>query len=168
MADPSSKWLEILHTALSRRSRDLGSWSSALHLFQHRCQVKLLCCRLHKGEKRATNEKEGLKMGDLLCIQPREKRIPWASGAAEGRLHICLEMTTPWSHHLKQGLDAESSPPEGNKKGVCIPDRNFTGNGGIALPLAGERGNFHSKAGSSPVRSSTVQSHCTRCMAFYE
>lgn len=100
LADPSSKWLEILHTALSRSSWDLGSWSSVLHLFQHRCQVKLLCYRLHKGEKRATNFKKRFENGGLW-IQPREKRITWASlglkqTAVVGRLHICLEMTTPW------------------------------------------------------------------------
>lgn len=44
---------------------------------------------------------------------------------------------------LEPGLDAAPGPPEGNKKGVCSPDLNCTGNQGIALLLAGERGDFY-------------------------
>lgn len=46
----------MLPTAPSRSSWDLGSWARPLHLLQPRCQAKLLCCRSHKGEKRATKK----------------------------------------------------------------------------------------------------------------
>lgn len=102
-----------------------------------------------KGRKELQMRK-GFKNGGLR-IQPREKNITWASLGLEqtavvGRRHICLEMTaarlpTPTG----RGWLQPSSPPEGNKKGVCTPGWNFAGNGGIALLLAGEGGNFRSK-----------------------
>lgn len=96
-------------------------------------------------------------VGTPLYIQTSARRV-WRDDPSKS--------ANPPPH--KRGLHAGSSPPEGNKKGVCIPNLNFTGNGGITLLLARERCNFHSKSGSSHVKSSTVKSHCTHCMAFYE
>lgn len=168
LADPGSEWLEILPTAPSRSSWDLGSWARALHLFQPRCQVKLLCCRLHKGEKRATKK-----------VGKRETRNPAEGKGSEVGLEqadVVGRVTSAGGDHSMVGplhtpgtrAGCASSPPEGNKKGDCIPAWNFTGNGGIALLLAGERGNFPSKSGSSRVKSSTAKSHCTQSRAFYE
>lgn len=174
LADSSSKQLKILHAALSRSSWDLGSWSPVPHLFWHSCQVNLLCYRLHKGEKRTTNEKVwkrgtwNLDKGKVgLFVASTDSCSGDTSlhskESAEGwPLQVCKSLTP------QMRLHAGSSPPEGNKKGVCIPHLNFIGNGGITLLLAGERRNFHSKSGSSHVKSSTVKSHCTHCMAFYE